>query len=59
MLLHVELAGVEAPDVSKSGKLVSRKDLLKEFSCQKTAVHNQLLVATCEGSERVGRTATG
>ena len=58
MLLHVELSGVKTPGVSEGGKLAGRKDLLQEFTCRKTAIHDQPSVTVCEGLERVGCTAT-
>jgi hypothetical protein len=59
MLLLVELPGVKAPGVSEGGKLVSRKDLLQEFTCRETTIHDQPSVFVREGLEWAGRTATG
>jgi hypothetical protein len=59
MLLHVEPPGVKTPGVSESGKLAGRKDLLQEFTCRETAIHDKPSAAACEGLERAGRTATG
>jgi hypothetical protein len=41
MLFHVELSGVKTPGVSEGGKLASRKDLLQEFTCRETAIHDR------------------
>ena len=59
MLLHVELSGVKTPGVSESGRLASRKDLLQEFTCRETTIHNKPSATACDSSERAGRTATG
>ena len=59
MLLHGELAGVEAPGVSEGGELVSRKDLLQQFTRRETAIRDGSSVAVRGGLERAGHTATG
>jgi hypothetical protein len=41
VLFHVELSRVKTPGVSESGKLASRKDLLQEFTCRETTIHDQ------------------
>jgi hypothetical protein len=59
MLLHAELAGIKTPGVSESSKVTGRKDLLQEFACRETAIHDKTSAAACRGLERVGAQQLG
>ena len=59
MLLHVEPSGVKTPSISEGGKLVSRKDLLQEFTCWESATHDQLSVVVRRMLGPTERTVAG
>lgn len=59
MFLHVEPSGIKAPGTSKSGKLASRKDILKEFTDRESAICDYPSVVIHGGLKWTKPTATG
>lgn len=59
MLLHIEFSGVKTPCTSECGKLMSRKDLLQEFTGRESATCNYPSVVDSGEFEREKRTAAG